>query len=74
MTFAIDFTFKTNLLGLYFGVIGVIDAMRHFFLEGLCLISHKYTEDYAQCIGDFKKVCQTVGGFTLSPTHLHGRR
>ena len=67
MTFAIDFTFKTNLLGFYFGVMGVIDCMRHFFLGALTVISHKTTQDYVRCIGDFKDICQTVGGFTLAP-------
>ena len=67
MTLAIDFTFKTNLLGYYFGVMGVIDAMRHFFVGGLSLLSHKTTEDYTTTISDFKEVCRTQGGFTLDP-------
>ena len=43
--------------------------MRRFFLGGLCLLSHKTTADCAKCIGDLKNVCQTVGGFCLSPVY-----
>ena len=45
MTLAMDVTFKTNLLGFYFGVMGVIDSMRHFLLGALTVMSHKSTDD-----------------------------
>ena len=66
-TFCVDFTFKTNLLGLFFGVFGVVDACRQFFLGGLSLLSHKTTADYFITLSDFKTVCQSVGGFVLCP-------
>ena len=67
MTLAMDVTFKTNLFGFYFGVMGVIDSMRHFFLGALTVMSHKSTDDYVTMVGDFKNICHTVGGFNLSP-------
>ena len=67
MPFCIDFTFKTNLLGFFFGVMGVVDAGRHFFLGALTLLSHKSTEDYVTCVGDFKDVCASEGKFSLDP-------
>lgn len=67
MTYCMDFTFKTNLLGFYFGVMGVVDACRQFFLGALTLISHKFVEDYVTCIQDFKNVCLARGQFVLSP-------
>ena len=66
-TFCVDFTFKTNLLGLFFGVFGVVDACRQFFLGGLSLLSHKTTADYFITLSDLKTVCQSVGGFVLCP-------
>ena len=67
MTLAMDVTLKTNLLGFYFGVMGVIDRMRHFFLGAVTVMSHKSTDDYVTMVGDFKNICRTVGGFNLSP-------
>ena len=52
MSFVTDFTFKTNLLGLYFGVMEVVDAMHHFFLG----VGGKFTKDYITCI-DLWEVC-----------------
>ena len=69
MTFCIDFTFKTNLLGFFFGVMGVVDACRHFFLGAITLLSHKTTADYETSIADFKRICLGAGKFVLSPTY-----
>ena len=41
--------------------------MRHFFLGGLTILSHKTTLDYAAAIGDFKNICHMVAGFSLAP-------
>ena len=46
---------------------GVVDAGRHFFLGALTLLSHKSTEDYVTCVGDFKDVCASEGKFSLDP-------
>ena len=69
MTFCIDFTFKTNLLGFFFGVMGVVDACRHFFLGAITLLSHKTTADYETSIADFKRICLGAGKFVLNPTY-----